>query len=370
MNKIKTYITLLLAIFVGVSVFTSCSDEEDVLNHQNKRNKMAYSDISTYSYVNYDGEKVSMLYFKTAEDFIETLGLLASNYDSFNDSINNVFCQEHGKDSSAVDEMPEDFNIHSVFSNFEKNFNYIPLRPIYEKAENAYVQSQDETDENDPFYTYPYTIEEMSLLNKYGEVRIGDEIVKYVKDDYVVFPLEHIIDLVSFNSGDTFSILSNDYIKSSLPSNKCGNTNSECLTRKSETYFLYPKGDKTYKTRCHISFSNTYLYVRTHARTTAYRYSTTKKKYVHSRVMQRLRINDVYLRDADCTTIATILSGKQRTKGAYEISLTVSSLELVKHYRISRSHDYQSIIVTYKHYPTKIKYDIMFWGHTPIPVPF
>ena len=190
----------LLAI---MSIFIySCSEESGIIDNATTK-KYGASNTSTYSYINAKGENISMLKFKNCNEFVTTMELLSQDNDAHNAEFYSQFEEDFKNDTFYVIEEDYGFNNQEIYENFENKFiGFTSLRNIYIELENKYLSEDSLKEENDPFVLYPFTNEELTLLNKYGEVKFGDTIVVMTKDGYIAITDGDIETLNKFHNGD------------------------------------------------------------------------------------------------------------------------------------------------------------------------
>ena len=187
MEKMMNLKSIIAVLFL-VSL-CSCEEDNDFVGTNKKSDFNLEVRQSEFSY-DLNGEKVYMLEFDSKEDFLNTIALLEQEDEYYTDLFYSKFQNEFDADYSYyVIEDDYDFDDQKVYKDYEKSYNYISMRSIYELLEKNWLEScKNDTLNAYPDFEnlYPYSIAEQTLFNKYGEVKIGDSILKVVNSDYIV----------------------------------------------------------------------------------------------------------------------------------------------------------------------------------------
>lgn len=355
----------LKSIIVVLFLVSLCSCEEDKNFEETNKKSNLISNVkqSEFSY-DLNGEKVFMLEFDSKEDFLKTVASLELEDEFYNDSFYSKFKDEFDKDSSFyVIEEDYGFDNQKVYKDYEKSYNYISMRSIYELLEKNWLEScKYDTVNAYPYFEelYPYSIAEQTLFNKYGEVKIGDSILKVVHGDYIVFGGSDTSNLVKYNLGDT-SVLNKNNILNSF----CFTKDSEyCVNDKDTTYEIYPLQVENitipvFMTTIKVSFYNCWFFAKTYVRSNFYVYNSNKSKYVSAGTKQSIGMSDTQLYDIACSyNTEIIIPGAQKEKTKHRIVLSDFILQTAEHYRIQLG---ESLGVGYKFFGNNSNFYIDFW---------
>lgn len=362
-NK-KILLTVICA--VGLSCcFISCNDDDKEVSQMHKKS-VQQGKISTFSYMN-GGEHVTMLEFVSKEDFLSTIEQLEVDNSAYNDNFYSKFSDEFAKDSTfCVVEEDYGFDNQVVYKQFEKQFDYKSMRSIYSSLEDKWLDDIKVDLDNHPFKIYPYSTEEQTLFNQYGEVKIGDTILKVVQGDYIAFGDCDTNALVKYNFGDKAVLKQNNIIGSF----KFRESSEYCKYKESVAYELYPIRVNgiilnAFKTYCFISFYNCWFYAKANIKSKFFAYNSSKKKYVSAGTNQMLSSSRVALYDMYCENNVENMERGYVRKCAHELKISRKKREWLNHYR---AHDYgHSISVSYKVGDTPSTIFFMkFWDPNPI----
>lgn len=360
-RKIRTKLSLLMLSCL-VFIMYSCEEEKDFMEINKKNTSILNIKQSEFSY-SLNGEKVYMLEFDTKEEFLATLSLLEENDESYTDSFYSKFKDEFEKDSSYyVIEEDYGFDNQKVYKDYEKSYNYTSMRSIYELLEKNWLESC-KYDTLNPNFSYdeiyPYSTAEQTLFNKYGEVKIGDSILKVISGDYIVFGDSDTSSLIRYNLGDT-SVLEKDNILTSF----CFTRDSEfCVHAKDTTYKIYPIEVNNiiipiFYTKIKVSFYNCWFFARTHVKSNFYVYNSSKDKYVSAGTKQSIGMSDTQLYDMICNyNTGIVIPGEQKEKTKHRIELSNLIWQTAEHYRIQIG----SLGVGYKFFGNNSNFHIDFW---------
>ncbi len=345
--------------------YCSCTNEEDTSKPNAKT--VALRDIQEFSYYN-NGNIVKMLSFNSIDDFLAAVDRLKADDEEYNERFYSQFAENFERDSMFF-VIEEDYNFDNqrIYKDFERQFDYKSMRSVYDSLESEWLSREDLRDTATcPDRLFPYTTEEQTLFNEYGEVKIGDVILKMIKGDYVVFKNCDTVSLVRYNNGDN-SVLNNSEIESSL---KFHEETLDCQNEKQETviiekpFGLLHNGDIVFipfcKTKIHSSFYNCWFYARMKSDAKVCVWNGKKHKYEKAGMNQKLILFETKLYDrGECNHLSKILSSKTESKCKHKIEVSSSTLELVNHYRI---HQWDTG-VRYRINSSNCSYYIKFWDY-------
>ncbi len=227
----------LLAITIMSIFIYSCSEESGIIDNAKTTKMYGISNVDTYSYINDKGENITMLKFENSNEFVTTMELLSQNNDAHNAEFYSRFEEDFKNDTFYVIEEDYGFNNQEIYERFENNFSgFTSLRRVYVQLENIYLADKELKEEKDPFNKYPFTREELTLLNKYGEVKFGDTIVVITKDGYIAITDGDVVTLNKFHNGER-GILDQQNVMTNLKIEGGG----ECLSTLSGMDICIPK---------------------------------------------------------------------------------------------------------------------------------
>lgn len=254
--KKNFFITFLTFIFIAL-LFFSCDQEQLNLN----------SKIKVIKYNNGLKADVEMLAFQDFDEFIQTMQDLETSTLSHILYFNN---NHQGLTEDQYNYMIDSlgFNEEQILDEFQSNYNFKKsMRLKYNELESIWLDNDSLVQSLDPINQYPFSSIEMTLLNEYGEVKIGDGILKMLDSGYIYITDGCLITLSKFNNGDN-SVLNQSNVNSGF------NSLFDCLIAKAENVpYFYFGGNK--RARMHEHFNTYVLTVVSNTNLTVYRQNTS-----------------------------------------------------------------------------------------------
>jgi len=279
-NIFKTLIAFLLIGFL----FISC--DKDQTNTTNN------SKIKLFTYNNGLKTNVTMLEFADWDEYHQTIDFLE---DEVNSAINDFAISHYTTNldfyNYIIDSL--DFDEHELLINFENNLNFTnSMRKLYRNLENIWLDNDSLIDENNPKIKYPFIDSEMTLLNEYGEVKIGEGIFKVLNDGYIYITDGDLATLAKFNDGDK-SVLTADNVITNLETPE-----GDCDYWKNETNSRNWDGNK--KVYYHLHYHSYLSHMASNSELTSFRKNTSNGHWRRWTVDMTVG-NTTNSYDRDCT---------------------------------------------------------------------
>ncbi len=298
--KKNIYLVVLATIFMF-----GCSKE--TTNEQLSNDSYSSVKLITLS----DGSKTSitsitMLEYTTTDAYDSTIKSLEQQMETLDDA----FLAQYGYlNDSLLNEKEEEvrFIYQQPLIDFENSLNFTnSMRQFFIVEEENWLDNDILDFANDPSNTYVFSIAEMAMLNKNGEVKIGTSLLKLVKDGFVEFIDGDINKLIRFNNGD-MTVLDEPNVITNLDE---GSRSANCKSWKGKDVYdpyAYKK-----KVKMHVHFHAYPWKGTSEAQITSYKKRGSKwKKYRMSLGVA----NQSYFYDSDCSTVkAQEWSGWERKK--------------------------------------------------------
>jgi len=143
-----------------------------------------------------------MLEFPSIDYFENTVVTLKDKMSSHWDA----FVKEYSYlDEEALNEMEKKIGFvdQQPLLDFENEFNFTnSMRQVFVVEEQKWLNNDELDSLTNPSKIYVFDIEEMTLLNKDGEVKIGESILKMTKDGFLWIKDGDLSILDRFNKGD------------------------------------------------------------------------------------------------------------------------------------------------------------------------
>jgi len=249
-NKIALF-TILVSLFS----FVSCKKEntfESLETGQEGPIQLTYygntSDRSS------DGNTI--LVFSDQDVYNSVVEQLQQDVDTWDDA----FVAEWGHlDDDALNDKEEalNFDAEKPLTDFENQYGFNSLRKEYLAAEEAWMNNEELIDANDPDLDPRFYFDEadMSLLNTKNEIKIGNEITKYVEGGYIKVLDGDFDKLILINAGDT-EVLNDDNVLVRISDDAAARGSSDCTwwTRQTDNDY-YASNKKMYRILQHHGYS-------------------------------------------------------------------------------------------------------------------
>ena len=155
-----------------------------------------------------------MLHFVNMEDFENTLLMLEELWEINDDDF--LFAYDNGVSNEELNDIEEmvSFNDLQPLEDFEMDNGFfdLSLRSEYVLAEQDWLSSMGESIyfTNSPNRIYTQTIFEMTVINRYGEVLIGDSVLILENAGFYVFVHMDNFEVIDALRRDEYDILIND----------------------------------------------------------------------------------------------------------------------------------------------------------------
>lgn len=347
----KKILKLTLLTIILQSLFLSCENDENTIELNRKNTTYSNMSVSEFSYYN-EKEQIHMLEFESKDDFVNMIDLLESENDLYQESFYSRFDKEFEKDSSFyVIESDYNFDNQKIFKDFEKQYHYTSMRTIAYDLECDWLEKceYDTIERNiSPFAIYPYSTAEQTLFNRYGEVKIGDSILKVMDGEFVVFGDGDTVSLQKLHKGDT-TVLYQDGVLSSF---KYKSSNDEnCKKYHSEPYLIHPlligyEASPIFKTEVNISFYNYWFMAKTTMKAKFFVWSSTQNKYVPAGTEQIIAFGDTKLYNKDCFCRTNTIIGGTKTKTRHNVELSKFILHSIDVNRVHKSDPLNAVYTT------------------------
>lgn len=180
---------------------------------------------------------VRMLEFSSPKEYDETIELLVQKMDKWNDDFVSKYS------ALTVDELNEKedeigFNDQQPLIDFEKSKGFSSMRQAFFTEEEEWLNHEELDPALDPSNRYSFSEEEMALLNKEGEVKIGESILKLTENGYIEFTDGDIDKLDRYNNGD-LSVLSEPGVKTNIEMER--SSGCKAWIKKKNTHYYAPK---------------------------------------------------------------------------------------------------------------------------------
>ncbi|HHT53038.1 MAG TPA: hypothetical protein GX007_07680 [Bacteroidales bacterium] len=256
-NIFKSLILLVFTAFLCIS----CDQEQFNLNTK----------IKVIKYNNGLKSDVEMLAFRDFEEFFQTMKDLdertLEHILSFNEKHQGLTEDEY---NYMIDSLC--FNEEQILDDFQSSCNFKQsMRTKFNILESIWLDNDSLDQSLDPIKQYPFSSIEMTLLNEYGEVKIGDGILKMLDSGYIYITDGSLITLSSFNNGDN-SVLNQSNVNSGF------NSLFDCLLIAYENLpYHYFDGNKM--ARMHLHFHTYVVDVVSNTNLTIYRKNNSNGKW-------------------------------------------------------------------------------------------
>ncbi len=235
-----------LSIFIGFGLMiSSCSEDEyqeEVLSQSSKKTNTivnySYNDVKLFKYFNKDS--ISMLEFRNIEAFEEAFEYLMGEQRRYEEQVISDYKQSHGDTAIVVYEYIG-LDDNYIFKQFERDLNFNnSMRNDFAIYESQWLSQESPSIEH-PSSKFLFDDANLSLFNKYGEIKIGDTIIKCTKDGYLAITDGNVSDLIAFNNGDT-TILNKRTVLTNITSevSNCLSTENTLETYEHLLYGLIP----------------------------------------------------------------------------------------------------------------------------------
>lgn len=347
-------------IFVGL--LASCTKEKPDLK-QVVEEPIAFSDIRVVTYNNSGkSEPITMLEFRSIEHYENTIASLEALLEKHDDDF-LATCRGLDEDEINTKEVTEGFDEYKPLKDFEQSLSITSsMRQAYEAAVNLWLDNDNLDFEVDPSNVYCFEETEMTLLNSYGEVKIGDFFLVLTSEGFVKIGDANVETLIRFRAGDKsifeeLTVLSNFLIADEGHGNNGDNGNgneSNCTFWKKKNYDdAYTEGKKV---KLHVHFHSYPWKGTANAKIKSYKKKSGKWK--KHRMMMGVYLV-YYFYDANCGDqhIACGTSGTWKYKNKKTLQVTESVWGNFPQYRAKKMYS----VVGYFDYNGQITSAVLTW---------
>lgn len=304
-----------------VILFVSCEKEQS--------NSLPNNNIDNIKLIKFDNgmkSDVTILQFSTWDHYFNTIAQLEINVDQYVNQFSSQYLSlTDDQYNNLIDSLG--FNEQYPLNQFESNLNFKKsLRSVFMNLESIWLDNDSLVFANAPQNKYPFTLEEMTLLNEFGEVMIGIGILKVMKDGFIFITDGDLETLNKFNNNDKTVVNQNNVI-SNL---KTGVDEADCKLWKFETnYFTYASEQK--KVNYHSHFHSYPSHCVSNVELTSY-YKNNSGNWRRYSLNMTLE-NKTFFFDSDCKHISTILepNRSRRTSNLNNRCWTLNPTVLEKH---------------------------------------
>src|SRR5690554_1588387 len=266
--KKKLFILMLSVLSFSI---ISCKEEVDFKSGNTKKsNKILINNvgINVISYQDIDGQECEILEFASTIDFDLTLSYLDAKAMEYEDYIDDNYGDLSEEEFDLLIENGIYDDNHPLID-FENEVSFtMSLRKSYDILEREWMSVEDNDELVHPKSLYPFTKYEMTLFNKYGEVKIGESI--FIFDTLGLIEITNgDFELLKYVKDHKYEISESEFIKVKRKNNS--ESEEDCKWWKNkEEYFTWSnrKGLK------HVHFHNYSWKVTSNVELTTY-----KKKY-------------------------------------------------------------------------------------------
>ena len=212
-NKFIHIIAVILCI--GLITFSACKKENsEIAPANNKNSGIKLVNLETEAKTN-----ITMLEFSTKELFDQTVSTLEAQIESHEDA----FVQQYSAlDDDALNAKEEEigFNDLQPLLDFENLYSFTnSMRIEYVAAEEIWLDNDVLSTFTDPDNIYGFDIIEMTLLNREGEVKIGNSILKLTDEGFAFILDGSVSTLIRIREGD-ISALYEDNVETNIDPSK------------------------------------------------------------------------------------------------------------------------------------------------------
>lgn len=156
----------------------------------------------------------TMLEFSNPQEYDETIELLVQKMDKWNDEFVDKYSSLSDEELNQKEEELG-FNDQQPLIDFENSKGFSSMRQAFFLEEEEWLNHEELDPTTDPSNKYTFSEEEMALLNKNGEVKIGKSILKLTENGYIEFTDGDLEKLKRYNSGD-MSVLSDPSVSTNI----------------------------------------------------------------------------------------------------------------------------------------------------------
>lgn len=288
--KIKKYFIPLFIGYLSIFLLSSCSDEQFESINNSKNNN-----INIITYDNGINSNAKMLEFSDTITYKNTFLTLR---DQVKNHINQFSTSNINLTDEQINNLADSlqFNEDEPLLNFEKTFsNYISMRKEFRNAESLWLQDSILEDDNSPFNEYLWSLYEMTLLNQYGEVKIGNSIMKIMKNGYIFIVDGDLTTLQKFNKGDR-TVLNQPNVKSLLTTDS-----ADCAGWKNKT--AYHNYKTNYYVKYRVCFYSGIINVHVGAELYSYKLKNSGWRRFITKVGSDIDMGQIFDRDCNLTNI-------------------------------------------------------------------
>lgn len=210
---------LFLALMGTTLTFTSCEKNTLFATTEN-------DEIKSVTLKSSDNQSITMLEFKTTEEYDKTIELLEEEMERLDDIFVKTYSDLNDEElNEKEDEIG--YNDRQVLIDFveSKHFKNSMLYAFLD-AEEQWLNNEFLDERTAPSNIYTVAEAEMALLNKNGEVKIADQIIKITSEGIVEFKSANIDNIIAFNKGN-LDVLNNENVHAYFNTNQ-QRSSSDC----------------------------------------------------------------------------------------------------------------------------------------------
>ncbi len=352
--KKSIYLAAIASFFVfGCSKENSFRQADDVRNGNLK--SITINDENSFSVKlitlsDTKDNSITMLEFSNVNTYEKTLADLEAKLDLHED---DFLKQYENLDEKALNQKEEEIGFNEqlpliVFENHLKFHN--SMRQAFIIAEKEWLNNEYLDPKTDPSNIYPFSIVEMTLLNKDGEVKIGKSLFKFTKAGFVEFSDGDINKLISFDNGN-MKVLDKPNVFANIQTSS--SRSSDCTSWKGEDNWINYSSNK--KVKIHEHFHSYPWKGTSETQITSY-----KKRGSHWRKYRiSLGVNNqsIFYKKDDCSTVnGGGVSGWKRKKRK-SISRHIANWDDFPTYRAKNNIS----VIGYFEYAGNSSYDLLSW---------
>lgn len=255
-------------IIVGCFL-AACSKEMLDEQHLNGPSS-GFNNVKLVTLTDGKSSSTTMLEFTSFEHYENTIALLDTLIEHHEDE----FLATWGHlDEDALNAKEDElgFVYYQPLINFENAYNITSsMRQSFERAEDIWLNNEELDAETDPSWEYCFDLAEMTLLNTYGEVKIGDVLLKLSDRGYVRIDSLDVTTLIRIRNGDLSAYLE-PTVTTNIDLDDGMKNNSDCKSWKGANYWHYYQTNR--RVKMHVHFHNYPWKAVSKAKLTSYRKS-------------------------------------------------------------------------------------------------
>lgn len=311
----------------------SCKEETDLKSNitgKSKKTIINNTEINVLSYTDIDGKECEMLEFASTIDFDSTLSYLEIKTFEYEDAID----KNYGGLSEEEFEVLIDngtYNDNSPLIDFENELTFtMSLRKKYDILENEWMAVEYNDELIHPKSLFPFSKFEMTLFNKYGEIKIGKSIFIFDSLGYIEIT-NGDIELLKYVKSMNYDVKSDEIIKVV----KGASGNGEKVTSDCDGWEYKDGGEKynegAKKVNTHVHFHSYAWKGVSNTEITVYKKRSSKWKR-HRTQISNYNYSKFY--DKDCG--GNIIRTDSRSKKTSNLNCHASDWNAFPQYRANR----------------------------------